>query len=170
MATISLAYRASANLTVTALHSLASSQTWVAGWESAVVDNTSDLDLDKLLTAKFTVAASNNQAGQIRIYIVPILDDTPSYADSFDGTESTETITDTEIRDAMAKLLAVIDVDNTASDVYFLASQSIAALFGGVLPPKFSIYVTLNATTTTTAGLAAAGNQITLTGVKLTSA
>jgi hypothetical protein len=55
MAVGDLSYRASANLTVTNLAGIASSSTWVAGWTSGTIDNTANLDLDKLVTAKFTL-------------------------------------------------------------------------------------------------------------------
>ena len=48
---VKLAYAASANQTVTNLHSLASSQTWVAGWESGLIDNTTNLYEDYRVTA-----------------------------------------------------------------------------------------------------------------------
>lgn len=160
---IKLAYASSSNLTVTNLNSLASSQTWVAGWESALIDNTSNLYTDYRITAKLTVASSNNQAGEIRLYLVGMLDDS-TWPDVFDGTESTETITDTEMRDAICRLGAVSAVDTTAGDVYYLDCPSAAAVFGGNLPKKFIIFITLNSTTTTTAGLASSGNQVTIVG------
>lgn len=166
MATITQEYAASSNLTVTNLHSLASSQSWIAGWESALIDNTSNKYLDYLVSGKFTVASSNNQAGEIRIHVVAMLDDS-TWPDVFDGTESTETVTDTEMYDAICKLGATCVVDNTAGDVYYSAPFSVASLFGGVCPAKFVIFVSQNATTTTTAGLAASGNQITTKGVYL---
>jgi hypothetical protein len=169
MASIKVAYAASSNLTVTNLNSLASSQTWVAGWESNVIDNTTNLYLDYLVSAKLTVASSNNQAGQIRLYIVGMLDDS-TWPDVFDGTESTETVTDTEMRDAICKLGAITEVDTGAGDVYYLGPFSVASLFGGVCPAKFVVFVSQNASTTTTSGLAASGNQVTVKGAYLTSA
>lgn len=160
---VKLAYAASSNLTVTNLNSLASSQTWVGGWESGAIDNTSNLYTDYRITAKLTVASSNNQAGEIRMYLVGMLDDS-TWPDVFDGTESAESITDTEMRDAICRLAAVTAVDTTTGDVYYLDCPSAAAVFGGNLPKKFVIFITQNATTTTTAGLAASGNQITIVG------
>lgn len=164
MGTITTEYAASSNLTITNLHSLASSQTWVAGWESGAIDNTSNKYADYLVSAKLTVAASNNQAGEVRIYVVGMLDDS-TWPDVFDGTESTETITDTEMRDAICKLGAATAVDSGASDVYYLGPFSVASLFGGVCPAKFVLFITGNATTTTTAQFHASANQVTVKGV-----
>lgn len=167
MATISLAYRASSNLTVTNLHSLGSSATWVAGWESGVVDNSTNKDLDILVSGKISLGNSAT-AGQIRVYIVPPLDDTPTWPDVMDGTESTETWTTTTIRDGAAKLGAAVETraDPGTDDVYFIAEFSVAALFGGVCPVKFLIFVAHS----TGVNLAASGNQITVQGISATSA
>lgn len=161
---IQLQYAASSNLSVTSLDSLASSQTWVAGWESPTVDNTLALYTDYRITAKLVVASANNQAGEIRMYLVGMLDDS-TWPSPFDGTQSTVTITDTEQRDAICRLAAVTAVDADAGNTYYLECPSVAAVFGGNLPAKFVIFITGNPTTTNTTGLAAAGNnQVTIKG------
>lgn len=160
---VKLAYGSSSNLTVTNLHSLAASQTYIAGWESPLIDNTSNLYLDYRVTALLQVASSNNQAGALFLYLVGMLDDS-TWPDVFDGTESTETLTSVEIRDAICKLGAMTVVTNTASRSYYLDCPSVRQVFGGYLPKKFVIYITGNATTTTTAQLAASGNQVTIVG------
>ncbi len=157
---VKLAYAASSNLTVTNLNSLASSSTWVAGWESGAIDNTSNLYEDYRLTAKITVASSGLSAGEIRMYVVGPLDDS-TWPDVFDGTESTETITDTEMRDAICRLAAATATDTTNSDVYYLDCPSVAAVFNGHLPKKFVVFITHS----TGNALAASGNQVTVTGL-----
>lgn len=152
-------YAASSNLTVTALHSIATSATWIAGWESDAVDNTTNLYRDYRVTAKIVVAAAGLAAGEIRLYLVGPLDDT-TWPDVFDGTASTETITDTEMRDAICWLGAFTATDTTASDTYYLDCPSAKSVFNGLLPKKFVIFVTHS----TGANLAAAGNQVTVSG------
>ena len=152
-------YAASSNLTVTNLHSIATSSTWVAGWESGLIDNTSNLYLDYRVTAKITVAAASLSAGEIRMYLVGMLDDS-TWPDVFDGTESVETITDTEMRDAICRLGAVSATDTTNSDVYYLDCPSVSAVFGGNVPAKFVIFITHS----TGQNLAASGNQVTVKG------
>lgn len=156
---VKLAYAASSNLTVTNLNSLATSSTWVAGWESGAIDNTGNLYTDYRVTAKITVAAASLTAGEIRLYLVGMLDDS-TWPDVFDGTESVETITDTEMRDAICRLGAVTATDTTNSDVYYLDCPSVAAVFGGNLPAKFVIFITQS----TGQNLAASGNQVTIKG------
>ncbi len=169
MATISMSYGSSTNLTVTNLHSLAASQSFIGGWESAVIDNSSVLALDYLVSAKFTMASSNNQAGEIRIYLAGLLDDS-TYMDVLDGTESTEAFTDTEERDATCILARTLAVDTSTGAIIYSAPFGVAQFFGGVCPKKFSIFIAGNGTTTTTAQFAASGNQVTVTPCNMTIA
>ena|SRR3990172_1425537 len=163
---VKLVYAASSNLDVTNLHGLASSQTWIAGWESALIDNTTLRYLDYLISGKFVVEGASNQAGEIRVYAVAMLDDS-TWPDVFDGTESVETITSTGIRDGICKLIIPVLVTNAAGATYYFGPESVASCFGGRCPAKFVLFVTGNPTTTTTAGLESTGtpNQITIKGV-----
>jgi len=155
-----LAYVASANQsTVTALQGLASSTTHVAGWESGTIDNSTVKYLDYRITAKITVESTGLAAGEIRLYLVGMLDDA-TWPDVFDGTTSAETVTDTEIRDAICKLGATTATDTTASRVYYLDCPSAAAVFGGNLPEKFVIFITQSTGTT----LETTGQQVTIKG------
>lgn len=164
---VKLAYAASANQTVTALDGLASSSTHVSGWESAEIDNTSNLYLDYLVSGKVTVESSGLSAGEIRVWIVPRIDDS-TYPGGFDGTASAETtpLDDANGTMAGAVLGKVIQTDTTASQVYYIAPFSVAALFGGMCPAKFVIFVTQSTGTT----LETSGNQITTKGVYYTIA
>jgi hypothetical protein len=154
---------ASTTLTVTNLHSLASSQDWLTGWSSASFNNTSTKYMNWLFGLTFTTHASNRQAGFINIYVVPALNDTPTWPATASGTIGTEgalSFTDTEERDSLCELIAQIAVDNTASAVYAKVCGEIAGRFGNALPPYFALYISQNCTTTTTAGLAAAGSAV----------
>lgn len=167
---IKQAYAASSNLTVTNLHGIASSQTWVAGWTSAWIDNSSNLYLDYLISGYFTVEGANNQAGEIRVYVYAERDDSTApdlFSAGTEGTEGTATVTDTEVRDNGMTLGRVLIVDNTASRAYEMRPFSVANLFGGACPRKFALFVTCNPTTTTTAGIESTGtpNQLTIKGV-----
>jgi hypothetical protein len=163
MADAKLQYVASSALTVTNLHSLASSQDWTAGWTSASINNTTNEYLDYLISGTFTTNASNRQAGSIYVYIIAALNDTPLWPATASGTIGTEgalSFTDTEERDSLCRVLTSITVDNTASAIYTFPPTGISALFGGWVPPYFAIYVGQNASTTTTAGLASSGSAI----------
>lgn len=164
MADIKRAYRASLNLTVTNLASIATSSTWVAGWVSGTIDNTSDLDLDKLISAKFQLGNSAT-AGEIRVYAFAMLDDS-NWPDLLsagtEGTEGTGTVHTTTIRDATMVLLwaAATRADPGTDDNYQMPPTSVAGAFGGVLPPKFALFVTHS----TGVNFAASGHQVTVKG------
>lgn len=160
---ILLKYRASSSITVTNLHSLPASATWVAGWESGAIDNTSEGNDDYRIVCNLVTHASNRQAGEIRVYLIGPVDDT-TWPDVFDGTESTETPTDTEEFDGYAISARVLTVDNTASATYQIVIPSVKAVFGGNVPKKFVIYITGNVATTTAAQFAAAGSTVIVTG------
>jgi hypothetical protein len=151
-------WAASSNLAVTALNSLAASSTYVNGWESAVVDNSAGYD-DCRVTAKIT-AGTTLTAGQIRMYLVGVLDDTPSYFPNFDGTESAEApfTVDTEMQAGIMRLAAAVDTDTTNSDIYYLDCPSAKAIFGGNLPRYFTVAIAQ----ATNAALASSGNQVTV--------
>lgn len=165
---IKLQYVASVAPTVTNLHSLASSQDWLAGWTSGSVSNLTNEYLDYLYAGTFTTHASNRQAGSINVYVIAALNDTPTWPATASGTIGTEgplSFTDTEERDSLVRLLASITVDNTASAIYTFPPTGIAQMFGGMVPPYHAIYVAQNCATTTAAGLASSGSAIYYTPV-----
>ena len=165
MSDVKIAYAASSNLTVTALNGLALSATHVTGWESAEIDNSSTKYVDMLVSAKITVESAGLAAGQIRIHIVPKLDDS-TWPGGFDGTESAETTPlDDENGTAIGAIIGgIAATDTTASQVYYFRPFSVAQLFGGVLPEKFVIFITQSTGTT----LETSGNQVTVKGIYYT--
>lgn len=144
---VKLAFGASSALTQTSLDGISSSSTHVAGWESGAIDNSTNLYLDYIINAKIQVESTGLSAGEIRLYLVAELDDS-TWPDVFDGTESAETVTDTEIRDAICRLAAISATDTTASRVYYLNCPSVAAVFGGTVPRKFVVFITQSTGTT----------------------
>ena len=127
----------------TDLDSLASSSSLLAGRESNVIDNTTNLYADVLLSGRFK---ANNTAptagGKIECWVGMVLNDTPDYPDVFDGTGSAETITSADIKNSILKLAASIPNDATANRVYEFDGISLAELFGGNMPHKYFLFVT----------------------------
>jgi hypothetical protein len=162
-------YGASSALTVTNLHSLASEQTWLTGWFSPTTTNTSNNRLDYFYGGTFTTHASNRQAGFIRVYLATSLDDTPTWTSTATGTLGTEglgSFTDAEERDSLCRLLCTIEVDATASAIYTFPQISVCQALGLIMPPTHHcLFVAQNCSTTTTAGLAAAGSAIYQTAI-----
>lgn len=142
MATRLIAYGTSAAVT-NAIASLASSATWVAGYESATIDNSSNLYLDYTIEGKVTVGTTPTINTEIRIYVVASFDGT-TWPTPFDGTTGAETIDSEGVRDSYAKLAAVLRVDATTSNREYPFSFTIASLYGGVCPAKFVLFTTHN--------------------------
>lgn len=161
-------YAASSNLTVTNLHSLAASAGLLAGWTSGTIDNTTDKHLDKVITAQFTTSSANRQAGQIQVWAYAMLDDSNWPGSLFSagsaGTQGAATIIDDEQKNEVMRLLWSTTTDTTNGDVHNMPPTSVRAAFGGILPPKFAVFVTAACATSTNACFAASGNQVTVKG------
>lgn len=143
MADIKTAYGSSAAVTISPA-SLATSSTWLAGRESDAVDNTSNKYLDYLLAGNIRVGTTPTANTEIRVYVVAMRDDS-TWPDVFDGTDSAETVTSAGVGSGFLKLAAVMLVDATTSDRdYYFGPVSVASLFGGALPKKFSVFVAHN--------------------------
>lgn len=143
-------------LTVTNLHSLASSSTFQSGWTSAYVDNTSNLNLNSIVYGQI-VAGTTPTAGSVRVYAFAY-DGTnaPSFHSSgTPGTEGALTITDGEQLDATLVYLWSSAIDTTTNDTYTMPPRSIRQAFG-FLPRKWGIYIAHD----TVAALKSSGNAI----------
>jgi len=144
MATVTTEYRASSNLTVTVLSTLASDAGLLVGWTSGEIDNTVDKDLDKNISARFTLGASPT-AGQIQVFAYVMLDDSTWPAGSFSagtpGTQGAATIIDDEQKIGTFILLWSQATDNSASGVYNMPQTSLRAALR-FMPAKCAIFVT----------------------------
>ena len=166
---VKIAYAASTTFTLTNLHSLAASQAHLAGWESNVVDNTTNLYQDYLISGLVKTAAADNQAGTVEVHVVAMISDTV-WPDVFDGTESAATVSSASRKAQICKIGANIDVTADASTSYEFGPFTVASLFGGVCPPKFVVFITGDAATTTAAQFAADTNIVTYKGIYYTAA
>jgi len=128
--------------------SLASSSTLLAGREATAVDNTTNLDLDHLLSGVVRVGTTPTIDTVIEVWGFGAWDvsgGTPGYPDTLAGTDAAVTITANAIKIAALRLIAVLSVDTTTSDRdYYFPPTSIAALFGGHLPPYWGVWLTHN--------------------------
>ena len=140
--TIKPTYGASAAITSTNLQSLANDSTnLLAGWMSAVIDNTSNLSIDELISLILKAGTSPTAGNSIEVWAWSVLDDTPTYPDTITGSEGTVTLTSANVKAAGAfKLAAVITVDATSSRLYHVVF-SLAQIFGGQMPRKWGLLV-----------------------------
>jgi len=138
---VKLRYGTAADVTLTAA-SLATSSSKLAGQESTLVDNTTDLYDDFLVSGKITTGTSPTTAKTIELWCIPSWDGT-TWPDVFDGTDSAETITNAEVKVGLLRALVwSVGTNATSNITYHFAGVSIAAMFGGVVPPKFSFFLT----------------------------
>lgn len=148
MADVKIKYPATStvDLTIT-LAGLASNAVGVflAGRESTAVDNTTNLDVDHLLSGVIQVNSSAPTVSRsINIYAyapISVASGTPTYPDVLDGTDSDETMTSANVMNSALRFVASITIDATASRSYTFAPVSIASVFGGVLPKFWGVFV-----------------------------
>jgi len=147
MGAVTTVYRASAALTVTDLHSIAASSTWTAGWYSGVIDNTTELDLDKTISGIFQRGAT---AGEIRVYAFAQRYDA-TYRSAFGSANTpgaTQQVTGSgmtaEKRDAGMVLLWATAFASSAGATLEMADVSLRGAFGGFLPPMVNLFVAIS--------------------------
>ena len=140
MADLKLSYPAASDLTIT-LASLASDTSLLTGRESAVIDNSTNLYLDILVSGKITAGTSPTASRSIEVWAVGSWDGT-NWPDVFDGTESAETITSADIKASVCRFVAAMATANTSDRTYHFGPVSLASAFGGTLPPKVVLFIT----------------------------
>lgn len=140
MADVRISYAADAQLTIT-LASLATSAGLTAGRESTAVDNTTNKYLDYRLTGKITTGTTPTTAKSIEVWVISPIEDTPAWPNTFTGVDGAVTVTNRDILASCGRLAAVIATVATSDQVYPFVCGSVAMLFGGVCPSRFSIFV-----------------------------
>jgi hypothetical protein len=140
MADLKLAYGTASDLTIT-LASMATDTNLLTGRESATIDNSANLFLDYLVSGKITAGTSPTAARSIEVWAVGSWDGT-NWPDVFDGTESAETITSADIKASVCRFVAAMATANTTDRTYHFGPVSLAAAFGGVIPPKVVLFIT----------------------------
>ena len=157
MAVLNQQYGTSTGITIT-LNSLAASST--AGRQATVIDNTSNKFIDALVTAIISTGTVSSPVS-VNIYVSGSENGTNYDQDSavIGASDAAYTIdSQTNLR-----LAAVINA-STSSKVYN-KTFSIAQLFGGVMPLKWTVVVVNN----TGGALAGSGNSMSYTGITYTS-
>ena len=123
--------------------SLASSSTWVAGYEWFVIDNTTELALDWEVEGQITVGTTPTSGTEIRLYLVCSYDGA-TWPDVFDGTPSAETVTSEGVRDGFAVLARRMSVDSTTTGRAYPFRFNLASVLGGIIPKKVAVFVAHN--------------------------
>jgi hypothetical protein len=123
--------------------SLATDSTLLAGVEGTAIDNVTEDAIDAILGGFFTTGTSPTVNKQIEVWVYGSYDGT-TFSGDMTGTATTGGSTKTPSAKSTMKLAAVITVDATSNKKYSWCSGSVAALFGGVLPRKWGVYVVQN--------------------------
>lgn len=155
---VKTALQAAQSMTVTNLHSLGSSAT--AGWQSTVVDNTSNLYLDSLVMAVIDFANTAPANSKCVFFFAYHGLESGTYTNPVTGSEGTLTLLDVTANAQAMKMLGILPY-TTADEVAESVLWSVAATAGGILPPYWGVA----AINHTGAAIAASGNTIKFRGV-----
>lgn len=152
-------------LTFTSLNSLAGSSTLVAGASSAAVDNTANVALDYLVSAKITWSSTAPAAGSyvLDMHIYGNLNDAPDYPKDGSGNDingdAAKTFAQAGDKYNSTAFWSELALYATASKVYTQTPKGIAYLFGGMLPKYWGMWAT-HGVTTASSTLGASGNTV----------
>lgn len=138
MATASPSWGTATAVTCT-LASLATSADTTVGRQSASLDLTSIDAIDLAVHFKVTTGTSPTSAKQIEIWAAASLDGT-----LFAGNASTADAALTPIEKTTMRLLAIIPTSNASDRTYRAVIPSLAAAFGGTLPPHVAFWISHN--------------------------
>ena len=125
-----------------AVASLASDANLLAGIESSIIDNTADGFDDILISGKYTTGTSPTAARQIEVWAIAW--DGANWPDVFDGTSSAETITSSDIKNAICRPVAIMSTNATSDRTYHFTGVSLRNAFDGALPSRVVIFTTHN--------------------------
>jgi hypothetical protein len=138
MTTASPLWGTATTVTIT-LASLATSSDTTVGRQSNSLDLTSIDAIDLALHFKVTTGTSPTASKQIEIWAAASLD-----GSLFSGNASTADAGLTPIEKTTMRLLAIIPTSNTSDRVYRTVIPSLAAAFGGALPPHVAFWISHN--------------------------
>jgi hypothetical protein len=138
-ADVKISFVADAAITMD-LSALASSSTFVAGRESTAVANSSNY-LDYEITGSFISGTTPTAPAEARLYCIRAIEDTPTWPDVFDGTDSAETVTNVNI---LASLPLIWSGTASASSniTYPVVNAMTLAQAFGVVPKNWTLFFT----------------------------
>lgn len=143
MADIKAKYPAADTVAITiSLASLASSTSW-AGRASTAINNTTNLDLDHLVSGVIKLGTTPTAAKRVSVYVyapLKIVSGTPTYPDGITGTDANKTMTSESVAIAALRWLWTGKTDATTGLVLPMPQCSIADAFGG-MPPYWGLFV-----------------------------
>lgn len=136
-ANVTIVYVSDAAFTMD-LSALASSSTWTAGRESTSVANSSNY-LDCRISGSYISGTTPTVDTEARLYYVSPIEDTPTWPDVFDGTDSAETVTNSQILNGLV-LGWSGTVSATSNVTYPIVSALTMAQAFGIVPKNFLVF------------------------------
>jgi len=145
MADFKIKYPATDSVAITCdISSLASSTAW-AGRASTAVDNTTNVDLDHMVSGVIKLGTTPTASKTVSVYVyapVKVASGVPTYPDSITGTDAAKTMTSENVAISSLLYLWSATTDATTGRNLFMPPTSIAQRFGWVLPPYWGLFVT----------------------------
>jgi hypothetical protein len=160
--TLTPVYGSAVALTTTHLQSLAYGGSGSSAiWQSAYVDNTSNLSLDEIIavTIKTGTSLSNPYSTGlnygIEMFAYEAMDDSPTFSTNIDGTEKATVVNTEAERMCYLKFAGRFSVDTTNNRIY-QATFRLSRLFGFSLPKYWGLMIN----NVTGVALASSGNSV----------
>jgi hypothetical protein len=163
MATTQPTYASAVTHTIT-LASLASDTNLIAGRQGTVIDNSSSTLVDALVGGKVTTGTSPTASRLIEIWAFGTYDGT-TYSAGAGATDANFSPTGEK---TLMRLLTSIDTDATSNHTYEWGPISVASAFGGIMPPKWGVFIVHN--TAVNLNSTAGNHEVKHTPVTLTTA
>jgi len=133
-------------LTIT-IASLATDTNLRAGRQCTTINNTTNVDLDHLISGKIRTGTGPTLGRPIELWaFAPWLINsggTASWPDTLAGTDANVTITSDNVKFSMLRLVWSTLVDATSDRDYFVPPTSIASLFGD-MPAQWGLFLVQN--------------------------
>lgn len=165
MATTTISYSSNTAITMD-LSNLANSATYIVGRQCVTIDNTTNKYVDVILRGNFTVGTTPSTTGSLNVYVWGADTDPATTAiDSIVGTDSGCTFTTTSLGATVLFARSIPVLVATSNTKYQVQPFSVAALFGGIMPKFWGLYVA-NATNVALKTDAANTNSFSYNGIK----
>jgi hypothetical protein len=117
----------------------------LAGQQSDINDNTTNVDLDHLLTGNIRMGTTPTSGNTVEVWAfaaTKVVSGTSTYPDTLTGAgTAAKTLTSANVKNAALRLVTSFTVDATTGRDFPFAPVSIAQLFGGSLPTKWGVFV-----------------------------
>jgi len=136
-ADVKLSYVDDAAITMD-LSALAASSTFLGGRESTWITNSSNY-LDYRISGNYISGTTPTIPAETRLYYLAATEDTPAYPDVFDGTDSAETITNSNLRDSLIIGWSGT-VSATTNVTYPIVSAMTLAQAFGICPKHWGLF------------------------------